>query len=158
MKCRNWWDLCCSILMNESWLVTGGTWIYFNKNLFCTTCWHIDFQNLSKKILLECFGRWRKNRKGRPLSPPQFVERTFQHQANSTEELLNAGRVHQTPQKAAHCLWEEVGHNIKDKKRDKRGRDGDPSREGSLKKENFLHTRKLSLAGLWRALESQRAK
>ena len=28
----------------------------------------------------------------------------------------------------------EVGKNIKDKKRDKRGRDGAPSQEGSLKK------------------------
>ena len=35
----------------------------------------------------------------------------------------------------AHCLQKEVGQNIKDKKRDKRGRDGDPSRGGSLKKE-----------------------
>ena len=30
--------------------------------------------------------------------------------------------------------------NIKDKKRDKRGRDGDPSREGSLKKERRFQT------------------
>ena len=38
------------------------------------------------------------------------------------------------PRKAAHCLQKEVGQNIKDKKRDKRGGDGDPSQEGSLKK------------------------
>ena len=31
----------------------------------------------------------------------------------------------------------EVGKNIKDKKRDKRGRDGNPSWEGSLKKRGF---------------------
>ena len=54
--------------------------------------------------------------------------------SNSTK-FLNAGRGHQAPRKAAHCLRKEVGKNIKDKKRDKRGRDGDPSREGSLKKE-----------------------
>jgi len=34
--------------------------------------------------------------------------------------------------------------NIKDKKRDKRSRDGAPSREGSLKKERFPNTRKHS--------------
>ena len=34
--------------------------------------------------------------------------------------------------KAAHCLRKEVGQNIKDKKRDKRAKDGDPSWEGSL--------------------------
>ena len=42
------------------------------------------------------------------------------------------------PRKAAHSLQKEVVQNIKDKKRDKRGRDGDLTREGSLKKErNF---------------------
>ena len=35
------------------------------------------------------------------------------------------------PRKAAHCLQKEVGQNIKDKKRDKRARDRDPSQEGS---------------------------
>ena len=35
------------------------------------------------------------------------------------------------PRKAAHCLQKEVGQIIKDKKRDKRTRDGDPSWEGS---------------------------
>ena len=50
----------------------------------------------------------------------------------SMKQLLNAGRGHQTPRKETHCLWKEVGKNIKDKKRDKRGRDGAPSQEGSL--------------------------
>ena len=39
--------------------------------------------------------------------------------------------------KALHCLRREVGQNIKDKKGDKRARDGDPSREGSLNRESF---------------------
>ena len=47
--------------------------------------------------------------------------------------FLNTGRGHQAPKKAAHCLWKEVGKNIKDKKRDKRGRDGDPSWESEAK-------------------------
>ena len=34
----------------------------------------------------------------------------------------------------------EVGQNIKYKKRDKRGRDGDPSQQGSLKKERSFQT------------------
>ena len=53
-------------------------------------------------------------------------------------KLLNADRGHQSPRKAAHSLQKEVGQNIKDKKRDKRGRDGDPSQEGILlKREKF---------------------
>ena len=44
------------------------------------------------------------------------------------------------PRKAAHCLRKEVGKNIKDKKRDKRGRHGAPSWEGSLKKERSFQT------------------
>ena len=53
---------------------------------------------------------------------------------------MNVGRGHQAPRKAAHCLQKEVGKNINDKKRDKRGRDGAPSREGSLKKERRFQT------------------
>ena len=53
---------------------------------------------------------------------------------------MNAGRGHQATRKAAHCLRKEVGQNIKDKKRDKRGRDGDQSQEGSLKKEKSFQT------------------
>ena len=64
--------------------------------------------------------------------PHKFIERTFEHWANSTKQLLNAGRGHQAPRKAVHCLQKEVGKNIKDKKRDKRGRDGDG--KGVLKK------------------------
>ena len=53
------------------------------------------------------------------------------------KQLLNADRGHQAPKKAAHCLRKEVGQNIKDKKRDKRVRDGDPSWEESLNRGSF---------------------
>ena len=43
---------------------------------------------------------------------------------------MNAGRGHQAPRKAAHCLQKQVGKNIKDEKRDKGGGEGAPSREG----------------------------
>ena len=79
--------------------------------------------------------------------PHKFIERTFESQANSTEQLLNAGRGHQAPRKAAHCLQKEVGQNIKDKKRDKRGRDGDLSQEGSIKKERSFQTPGNTLTG-----------
>ena len=46
-----------------------------------------------------------------------------------------------------HCLRKEVGQNIKDKERDKRGRDGDLSREGSLKKERSFQTPGNTLTG-----------
>ena len=60
-------------------------------------------------------------------------------------------------QKGSPCHWKEVGQNIKDKKRDKRGRDGDSSQEGSLKREVSKHQETLSPLGLWGILESQRA-
>ena len=41
------------------------------------------------------------------------------------------------PRKTTHCLQREVGQNIKDKKREKRARDGDPFREGSLNRGKF---------------------
>ena len=64
--------------------------------------------------------RWWRNRTGKPLSPHKFIKRTFECWANSTKQLLNAGRGHQAPRKAAHCLRKEVGQNIKDKKRQNR--------------------------------------
>ena len=102
--------------------------------------------------------RWQRNRTGRTLSPPQSHQKTFKRQVNSTKQLLNAGRGHQAPRKATRCLRKEVGKNIKDKKRDKRGRDGAPSREGSLKKRKVSkHQETFSLPSLCRALEAQRA-
>ena len=74
------------------------------------------------------------------------------------QQLLNAGRGHQAPRKAACWLGKEVGQNTEDKKRDKRVRDRDPSQGGSHKRgEVSKHQETLSLAGLWGVLESQRA-
>ena len=48
---------------------------------------------------------------------------------------------------ATHCLQKEVGKNVTDKKRGKRGRDRDPSQEGSLKKERSFQTPGNTLTG-----------
>ena len=78
-------------------------------------------------------------------------------EVNSAKQL-DASRGYQAPRKAAHYLRKEVGKNTKYKKRDKRGRDGAPSQEGSLKKrEVSKHQETLSLPSLCRALEAQRA-
>ena len=87
---------------------------------------------------------------GRPLSPPQIHRKNIECQANPTKQLLNAGRGHQAPRKAfmserPSLSSKEVGQNINYKKRDKRGRDRDPSQEGSLKKEVSKHQETLSL-------------
>ena len=78
--------------------------------------------------------------RGDHFFPHKFIKRTFECRVNSTKQLLNAGREHQAARKAAHCLQKEVGKNIKDKKRGKRGRDRAPSQEGSLKKERRFQT------------------
>ena len=61
------------------------------------------------------------------------------------------------PRKAAHCLRKEVGQNIKDKKRDKRARDGDPSWKGVLIEEVSKHQETLTLEALGEVFKSQRA-
>ena len=62
------------------------------------------------------------------------------------------------PKKAAHCLRKEVRQNIKDEKRGKRGRDGDLSCEGSLKRrEVSKYQETLSLADLGKIFKSRRA-
>ena len=109
--------------------------------------WELLFNFYFQEAVL----RWRRKRWGDHFLPHKFIERTFERWVNSTKQLPNAGRGHQAPRKAAHCLRKEVGQNIKDKKRDKRGRDGDPSPEGNLKrerlpkKERLPNTRKHSL-------------
>ena len=62
------------------------------------------------------------------------------------------------PEKQLIVFEKRYGKNIKDKKRDNRGRDRAPSWKGSLKKrEVSKHQEALSLPSLWRALEAQRA-
>ena len=61
------------------------------------------------------------------------------------------------PRKATHCLQREVGQNIKDKKGDKRARDGDRPGKGVLIEEVSNHQETLALAGLKEVFKSQRA-
>ena len=66
------------------------------------------------------------------------------------KQLLNAGRGHRAPRKAANSLWKEVGKNITDKKRGKRVRDRDPSWGSSCEGgEVSKQLETLSLVGLW---------
>ena len=61
-------------------------------------------------------------------------------------------------QKSNPTLRKEVGKNIKDKNRDKRGRDRVPYWEGSLKKREVSKQQEtLSPVNLWKAFEPQRA-
>ena len=75
--------------------------------------------------------------RGDHFLPDKFIERAIERRANFTKQLLITSWGHQAPRKAAHCLRKEIGQNIKDKKRDKRAKDGDPSREGSLNRGIF---------------------
>ena len=58
----------------------------------------------------------------------------------------------------AHCLQKEVGQNIKNKQTKEVGTDIRPRKRVLKKRDVSKHQETLSLAGLWRALESQRAK
>ena len=86
------------------------------------------------EIVGEAVLRWQRNRTGRPLSPPKI------HQKN----IYTLSKIHKT---TSECWQRTLGtqkssplsskggrKNIKDKKIGKRGRDGAPSQEGSLKK------------------------
>ena len=64
------------------------------------------------------------------------------------------------PRKVTHCLRKEVGQNIKDKKRDKRAKDGDPSLhpgKGVLIEEVSKHQETLTLVGLGEVFEFPKA-
>ena len=88
-----------------------------------------------------------EEQEGETTFSPTNSSKELLNTVNSTEQLLNAGRGHQAPRKAAHCLQKEVGKNIKDRKRDKSDREGDPSQEESLKKERSFQTPGNTLTG-----------
>ena len=94
--------------------------------------------------------------RGDHLLPYKFIERTFGRWAYCTKQLLTTSRGHQAPRKAAHHLLKESGKDIKDKKRDKRARDGDLSWEGSRNRGSFRTPGK-PLADLGETFESRRA-
>ena len=56
---------------------------------------------------------WGRSQDGRGIGwgdhflPYKFIERTIEHRANFTKQLLIASRGHQAPRKAAHCLQKE---------------------------------------------------
>ena len=99
------------------------------------------FHSLMSLNILKENSRWSQDGvgigRGDHFFPYKFIERTIECRANFTKQLLIASWGHQEPRRAAHCLQEEVGQNIKDKNEDKRARDGDPSREGSLNRGSF---------------------
>ena len=134
---------------------------YWGAELFILICPSMPVGEICLLRVLTGVGgvlRWQRNRTGRPLSPPQIHRKNIWMLSNPTKQLLNAGRGHKPPRKAAHCLWKEVRQNIKDKKRDKRVWDGDLPREGSLNRgEVSKHQETLSPVGLGEVFESQRA-
>ena len=112
--------------LSHPYMTTGKT-IALTRQTFVDKVISLLLNMLSRVVL-----RRRRNRTGTPLSPSQIHWKNIWTLRKFHKTHLYAGRRHQAPRKAAHSLWKEVRENIKDKKRDKRGRDGDPSQEGSL--------------------------
>ena len=77
---------------------------------------------------------------GHHFLPKRFIKRSFECWATSTKQLLNTGRGHQDPRKAAHSLQKEVGQNIEGKKRDNRVRDWRPILQRELWRRSFQIT------------------
>ena len=93
---------------------------------------------------------------GKPLFSPQIhlkIMRTLSKYHKTTSECRR-----KTPGTQKGSPLSLKGGRTKDKKRDKRVRDGDPFWGGSRKRgEVPKHQEILSLVGLWRVLESQKA-
>ena len=95
---------------------------------------------------------------GRPLSPPQIHQKNIQTLSKFHKKTSECWQRTSGTQKSSPLSSKEVGKNIKDKKRDNRGRDEALSQKGSLeKREVSKHQETLSLPSLWQALEAQRA-
>ena len=85
-------------------------------------------------LKIKVLGQWSQDGRGigwgDHFLPHKFIKRSFECLATSTKQLLNAGGGHQAPRKAAQSFQKEGGQNVKDKKRDERFRDRDPSWAG----------------------------
>ena len=77
--------------------------------------------------------RGQRNRMGRPLAPPQIHWKIIWMPSKYHQTASECWRIPGTQKR----LRKEVGQNVKDKKRDKRVRDGDPSLEGCHKRGGF---------------------
>ena len=101
--------------------------------------------------------RWQRYRSGRSLSPPQIHWKIIWMLNRFHKTTSEHWRRTSSTQKGSPFSSKEVGQNIKDKKRVKRVRNGDPPQGGSCEGgEVYKHQETLSPAGLWGSLESQR--
>ena len=135
-------------------------WYNKAKNLIINLIVFISFVFLIYSFKKCCGGRTQNGRgigRGDHFLPYKFIKRTTEHWANFTKQLLIPSWGHQVTRKAAHGIQKEIGQNIKDKKRDKRARDRDPSQEGVLIEEISKHQETLSRVGLGEVFESRRA-
>ena len=102
--------------------------------------------------------RWQRNKMGRPLSPPQIHQKNISTLSKFYKTISECWQRTSGTQKSRSLSSKTGRKNIKDEKRDKGGREGALTQEGSLKKgEVSKQEETLSLPSLWRALEAQRA-
>ena len=89
--------------------------------------------------------RWQRNRTGRPLSPPQIHQKNISMLSRFYKATSECWQRTSGTQKSRSLSSKTGRKNIKHEKRDKGGRKGAPSREGSLKKRKVSpNTRKHS--------------
>ena len=101
--------------------------------------------------------RWQRNKTGRPLSPPQIHQKNIWMLSKFHKTTSESWQRTSGTQKSSPLSSKGGRKNIKEKTRDKRGRDRAPSWEGSLKnREVSKHQATLSLLSLWWTLEAQR--
>ena len=95
---------------------------------------------------------------GRSLSPSQTHQKNISALSKFHQTTSECWQRTSGTQKSSPLSSKRGRKNIKDKKREERGRDRALSWEGSLKKRDVSkHQETLSLLSLWRALEAQRA-
>ena len=102
--------------------------------------------------------RWWRNRMGRLLSPPQIHKKNIWTPSKFNKTTSECRQRTSGTQKSSTFSSKGGRKKYKrQKNRDKRGRDGAPSWEGSLQKREVSKHQETSLPNLCWALEAQRA-
>ena len=91
------------------------------------------------RFYLKVVQRWQRNRMGRPLSSLQIHQKIIWMLSNFHKTTSEHWWRTPGPQKGSPVSSKEIGQNIKDKNRDKRFRDVDPSWGGSHEGEVSTH-------------------
>ena len=118
-------DTVSSVSLSIAYMWNQKKW--YQSTYLQTRSWVTDVESKLVGVVL----RWRRNRTGRPLSPPQIHQKNISTLSKFYKTTSECWQRTSGTQKSRSLSSKTGRKNIKDEKRDKGGREGAPPWEGS---------------------------